>query len=112
MDSPLKRQDPPILQLVEPGETVHVVTEAADAHLLLTDRRLAVALGERIALDVPLPSLRRIQFDIEKRRPAALVFVPESVEHQPQVLTVSAEQYQEVGSTLAVIGLRLEQVSG
>ena len=107
MDSPPKRRDPPILRLVEPGEMVQVVTEAADAHLLLTDRRLAVALGERIALDVPLPSLRRIQFDIERRRPATLVIVPEDAAHEPQVISVPPSRYNEITAALAEIGHRI-----
>jgi hypothetical protein len=36
-------------------------------------------------MDIPVEDLRRVQFDIEKRRPAALVFVPEHAEHFPQV---------------------------
>lgn len=107
MDSRPKRQDPPILRLVEPGETIQVITQAADAHLLLTDRRLVVASGERIQLDVPLPRLRRIQFDIERRRPATLVIVPEDASHEPQVLSVPPSGYKEITAALAEIGHRI-----
>ena len=101
----------PMGNYLEQGETIEAKARAGDNTILVTDRRLVIEGDGRRLIDIPVDGLRRIQFDIEKRRPATLVFVPESVEHQPQVLTVSAEQYQEVGSTLAVIGVRLERVS-
>lgn len=36
---------PPVLRIVEPGETVEALAEAAGAHLLLTNQRLVVAAG-------------------------------------------------------------------
>jgi hypothetical protein len=107
MDSQPNRQNPPILRLVEPGEMVQVITQAADAHLLLTDRRLAVASGERIALDMPLPRLRRIQFDIERRRPATLVIVPEDATYEPQVISIPPSRYNEITAAIAEIGHRI-----
>ena len=83
------------------------MTEAAEAQLLLTDRRLVVASGERVALDVPLPALRRIQFDIERRRPATLVIVPEEPSQEPQVLAIPAARYDEITAMLAEVGRRL-----
>jgi hypothetical protein len=99
----------PVLRLVQPGEMVHVVTEAAGAQLLLTDRRLVVASGERVALDVGFSELRRIQFDIERRRPATLVIVPEDPRHEPQVLAIPPARYGEVTGLLATIGRRLAE---
>ena len=101
------RLEPPILKLVNPGEKVHAVAEAADEHLLLTDRRLVVASGERVALDVPVSGLRRIQFDLERNRPATLVIVPMNPAHDPQVLAVPRAHYDEVMAALAEIGRRL-----
>jgi hypothetical protein len=107
MEDAQPRRDPPVLKLVDPGETVHAVAEAADEHLLLTDRRLLVASGERVALDVPVSGLRRIQFDIERNRPATLVIVPMDPTHDPQVLAVPRKHYDEVTAALAEIGRRL-----
>ena len=97
----------PALRLVEPGETVQAVAEADDARLLVTDRRLVVAAGDRIALDIGFHGLRRIQFDIERDRPATLVIVPIDPTDEPQVLAVPRGQYDEVTAALAVVGHRL-----
>ncbi len=86
-----------------------MIAEAAGAHLLLTDRRLVVAAGERVALDVAFPGLRRIQFDIERDRPATLVIVPEDPRQEPQVLAIPRERYDEITSALASIGHRLAE---
>jgi len=57
------------------------------------------------------PRLRRIQFDIERDRPATLVVVPESPEVEPQVLAIPAEEYPAVADALVQIGLRLCEAS-
>ena len=97
----------PVLQRLEPGEVVQVLARASDASLLVTDRRVAVAAEDRLALDVPFHGLRRIQFDIERERPATLVIVPEHPAHEPQVLAVPPDRYEEVTRALAIIGARL-----
>jgi hypothetical protein len=99
----------PALRRLEPGETVQAVARAADASLLVTDRRLAVADEDRLALDIPFDGLRRIQFDIERSRPATLVIVPEHPANEPQVLAVPPERFEEVTRALALIGSRLYQ---
>jgi hypothetical protein len=99
--------DHPAIGHLEPGERVQVLAHAASASLLVTDRRIAVAEEERIALDVPFRELRRIQFDIERERPATLVIVPEHPSHEPQVMAVPPERYAEVTRALALIGERL-----
>jgi hypothetical protein len=78
----------PALARLEPGETVHRITRTTDAHMLVTDRRVAIAAGERLALDIPYHRLRRVQFDLERRRPATLVLVPEHPTDEPQVLAI------------------------
>ena len=50
----------PALRLVEPGETVQILAEAVGARLLVTDRRLVVASGQRVTLAVGFDGLRRI----------------------------------------------------
>jgi len=97
----------PMLRLLAEDETVHLVARAADAHLLVTDRRLAIASDDRITLDIAFDGLRRIQFDIERERPATLVVVPMSPSDEPQVLAVPPDRYDEVTRALAVIGHKL-----
>ena len=100
--------DPDPLQTVfEPDETVQVVAQARQHRVIVTDRRLAVADDERVALHVPFEALRRIQFDIERDRPATLVIVPESPSDEPQVLAVPPEDYEDIAAALVVIGHRL-----
>jgi hypothetical protein len=103
------RRDHPALRLVEPGETVHVVAEAGAAKLMVTDRRLAVASDDRVALDITFEGLRRIQFDIERMRPATLVIVPENAADEPQVLAIPPDRYDEITKALAAVGHRLAE---
>ena len=99
--------DHPALRLIQPGESLHLVARTAGAKVIVTDRRLAVASAERVALDISFEGLRRIQFDIERDRPATLVIVPENPSQEPQVLAVPPERYEEVTQALATIGHRL-----
>jgi hypothetical protein len=100
-------------RLLEPGEQVYAEAQADDgAALLVTDRRVAVAVRpDRFQLDVPFEALRRIQFDIERQRPATLVIVPEHPSDQPVVLAIPAAQYESVARALAIMGQHLHEVS-
>ena len=104
--------EPELVEALVPGEEVRVRARASDSILAVTDRRLVVAAPKRIALAVSFAELRRIQFDIEKDRPATLVLVPETVEHEPQVLAIPPEAYQETAEALVTIGLQLAALSG
>lgn len=99
----------PVLRSVAPGEAVHAVAQVRDAHVVVTERRLAVASNDRLLLDVPIENVRRIQFDIERLRPATLVVVPENPGDEPQVLAVRPEDYRQVADVLVVLGERLAQ---
>jgi len=99
--------DHPAMRNLEPGETVHVVAVATDASVLVTDRRVAVASGDRLALDIPYDRLRRVQFDLGRGRPATLVLVPEHPADEPQVLAIPVEAYREAATAITVIGSRL-----
>ena len=101
--------EPHLLHALEPGEQLRARARATDAVLAVTDRRLVVAADKRIALAVPLGDVRRIQFDIERSRPATLVIVPESAHHETQVLSIPPEHYQATAEALVVIGLELAQ---
>jgi hypothetical protein len=98
---------PHLTAALEPDEELHVQAMAQDAAIVVTDRRLIVAAGERLALAVPFEGLRRIQFDIERERPATMVIVPESPQFEPQVLAIPPDQYDLVARALALIGRRL-----
>lgn len=99
--------DDPISSILERGEAIELVAMARSHRIVLTDRRVAIADDERVALHLAYPDLRRIQFDIERDRPATLVIVPDQIHHQPQVLAVQPEDYEDVTRALAVIGRRL-----
>jgi hypothetical protein len=98
--------------LLEPGEQIHAEAQANDGAIIVTDRRLAVAVKPgRFRLDVPFEALRRIQFDIERERPATLVIVPEHPSDEPVVLAIPPEQYESIARALAVVGRRLHDVA-
>jgi hypothetical protein len=101
--------EPQLLHALEPGEQLRARARATDAVLAVTDRRLVVAAPQRIALAVPFGHVRRIQFDIERDRPATLVIVPESANDEPQVLSIPPEHYQAAAEALVVIGLELAE---
>jgi hypothetical protein len=109
MDARRDPDQPAGLRVVESGERVDLMAEAGEVHLLLTDRRVVVAAGERVSLDVPFAGLRRVQFDIERKRPATLVIVPEDPRREPQVLAVPPSSYGDVTAALATIGQRLAE---
>lgn len=96
-----------IAAILEADEHIDVVANARTARVFVTDRRLAVADDERVSLQVPYPRLRRIQFDIERDRPATFVIVPESPHDEPQVLAIHPADYDDVARALAIIGRRL-----
>jgi hypothetical protein len=101
---------PHLIRVLEPGEQIRVKAVATDAVIAVTDNRLLVADRNRVALAVPLEGIRRVQFDIERRRPATLVIVPESAAHEPRVLVVPPEQYGPTAQALVALGLALTPV--
>jgi hypothetical protein len=84
-----------------------IVAGTPDANVRLADGRLSVAIAGRVRLDVAVGDVRRIQFDIERDRPATLAIVPEDPRDPPQVLPIPAEQFFAVGDLLARIAARL-----
>jgi hypothetical protein len=108
MTSPDQREPQIHRPLLDASEQVHVEARAEDALVIVTDQRVVVARGEgRFDLAIGYEALRRVQFDIERTRPAVLVIVPERATDQPQVLSIPPDQYETVGQALAVIGARL-----
>ena len=103
--------DHPALRILEPDERVEIQAPAGDALVVVTDRRLAVASAERLMLDVPIDALRRIQFDIERNRPATLVIVPEEPSHEPQVLAIEPAGFEAIGRALVTVALRFAVAS-
>jgi hypothetical protein len=96
---------------LSPDEELLARARARDAAIAVTDRRVLIAANDRLALDVPFDQLRRIQFDIERTRPATMVIVPEQRHDEPQVLAIDPDAYDEVAQALAIIGRRLASVS-
>jgi hypothetical protein len=94
--------------LLDSSEHVDAHARADDAILVVTDRRLGLTRRvDRFELDVPFERLRRIQFDIEKTRPATLVIVPELPTDEPVVLAIRPEQYEAVALAMAAVGRRI-----
>jgi hypothetical protein len=99
--------DDHVARILESDESIELVANARTHRVVVTDRRLAVADDERVALQVPYPGLRRIQFDIERDRPATLVIVPQSPNDEPQVLAIRPEDYEGIALALVTIGRRI-----
>ena len=109
MASEMAQSRLPSLVLLRDDERVEIQARAVEASIIVTDRRLLVATDDALTVDIPFDRLRRIQFDIEKARPATLVVVPEWPSDPPQVLAVPPEQYVEVAQLLGAVGLHLNE---
>jgi hypothetical protein len=98
--------------LLDPTEDILAHAEADDGVMFVTGRRLVVSFGTgRFDLDIPLEGLRRIQFDIERRRPSCLVIVPEHPADPPVVLSIPPAQFEQVAEALALVGKALHEIS-
>ncbi|MEA2518612.1 MAG: hypothetical protein QOF49_692 [Chloroflexota bacterium] len=95
-------------QVLAPDERVRVKAIASDAVLAVTDRRLVVAAPSRLALAIEFAAVRRVQFDIERDRPATLVIVPELASDEPQVLAIAPHQYEAAAAAIVALGLALD----
>jgi hypothetical protein len=104
-----QRHQPGSLHALEPGEELHERLATDDYVLDVTNRRLLLAYGERIRMDLPIDSIRRIQFDVEARRPATFVIVPDLPHEAPQVLAVTHGHMTRATRILAFVGERLSQ---
>jgi hypothetical protein len=96
--------DPALLHILSPDEELHVQARAIEGTLAVTDRRVVVTKEGRVTMDVPYAELRRVQFDIERERPATLVIVPESPSQPPDVLAIEVDQYENVARALTLVG--------
>ena len=63
-----------------------------------------------MALSIGFDELRRIQFDIERDRPATMVIVPEEAHYEPQVLAIPPQEFKATAEALALIGLQLANI--
>jgi hypothetical protein len=104
---PNDEPEPVPLHMLRPQEELRLTARALEGVLTVTDQRIIVSDEDRIALDVPFQELRRIQFDIERTRPATLSIVPEDASRAPQVLAIPPEEFDRTASALALIGRRL-----
>jgi hypothetical protein len=101
--------EPSLLHILQPDEALHIQARSVDSTVAITDRRLIVTSGERVELDIPYDQLRRVQFDIERGRPATLVIVPEWPTDRPQVLSIPPEEYEHAALGIGRIGQYLEE---
>jgi hypothetical protein len=111
-DQPMLEQDGTDHQVTttpRPDEYVHADVDTEDGRLLVTDRRVEISRGARIALDLRFDELRRIQLDIERHRPATMVVVPDNARYEPQVLPIPAEALDTVTAALSFIGRTIQR---
>jgi hypothetical protein len=101
--------EPAVRDILQPDEDLHIQVRSIEATLAVTNRRLIVANGNRVILDLPFEQLRRVEFDLERGHPATLVIVPDSPSDRPQVLSIPPEEYERTAMALARIGERLDE---
>ncbi len=94
------------LRAIRPADIL--AQTSADGHVLVVTKKLVrVASDNHVRLDVPIENVRRIEFDIERDRPATLVIVPDRPSDAPQVMSVPPPDYVGVSHALAVLGLEM-----
>ena len=101
----------PIAAQLSAEETIRALVDGLDGRVVVTDKRLAVTEAQRIALNVELQKIRRIQFDIERQRPATMVIVPDDPRDEAQVITVPPEQFDAAGAALAYVGRTIHDIT-
>ncbi len=101
----------PLPHVLQPGEVVEGQAVANGAVIAVTARRLVVVEGDKSVLDIPFGKLRRVQFDIERGRDAALVIVPEHISNWPRVVSVSVPKLRDSALVLARIGERMNEAA-
>lgn len=94
------------------GERVLIAARTSPGVVAITDRRMVIGDEHRVAMDLPVEALRRIQFDVERGRPATLVLVPQEPHHEPQVLAVPLEELEAVARAVYLVGARLQAMDG
>jgi predicted ATPase len=103
----VRQFDAQIEEILDPEEEIQSRTWAVGALVAITDRRLMVSTHARLALNVAISRIRRIELNIERNRLATLIIVPESPRDDPQVLSIPAEEYEAAIQAVALIGGRL-----
>jgi hypothetical protein len=89
--------------VLQPGERLRAQARGVDAHIAATDRRLVVVANENVALDVPYSELRRVQFDLERSRPATFVVVPSSQMYEARIVDIPWNEIPNVAAVLSVL---------
>jgi hypothetical protein len=113
MENPMTAPtSPDIERHLEPAERVQHQAEAGEAMLVLTDFRLLLVNDDGIRLSTSFDGLRRIQFDLERDRPATLVIVPHSRLEAPQVIEVELEAFDAIARALMLLGLAISGITG
>jgi hypothetical protein len=92
-----------VLRDLDP-EDIRAQATADGQVVVVTSTVLRVGSEDRVDLDIAIHDIRRIQFDIERDRPATLVIVPMSPQHQPQVIVVQPDEYLAVAEALVTLG--------
>lgn len=101
----------PLPHILRPGEVVETQAVVEAFAIAVTRERLKVVEGDRTVLDIPFDEVRRIQFDIERRRDATLVIVPEHITNWPRVVSVPVPNLTETALVLARIGERINEAA-
>jgi hypothetical protein len=104
---PDPNEPPAVPHVLRPSEEIQHAVTAGGLLLAVTTDRIAVMEDGRAVLDVSIDDLRRIQFDIKKRRPASLVIAPEHPGDPPLVQAVLPTEYPAVAAALVSIGQSL-----
>ena len=95
---------------VNSAERVLCLIPTDGGHLLVTEDRIATSHGDRVTMDLAIVEIRRVQLDIERRRPATFVIVPDSPSTEPQVMPIPVAHYDAVSAASAHIGRVLDSL--
>jgi len=93
------------------GDKEHVV-QAVEGTLVVLDHGLTVQrAGTDRVLTLHAAEIRRIQVDIELRRPATMAIVPDASGLEAQVLTIPPEEFEPLSRAMLHLAVALDDAS-
>jgi hypothetical protein len=107
-ESATPSEQPTPLRSMHQGD---VVVHAVEGTLVVLDHQLTVQrTGSERQVTWRASEIRRVQVDIELRRPATIAIVPNSAA-EAQLLTVEPDQFEQLSRALLHLALELDDAS-
>src|SRR5215212_10676951 len=86
----------------------HVV-EAEEATVTVQDHHIRIRrTGSSRVIELAMKDVRRIQIDLEERRPAVVLIVPHSAEFEAESLRVPQDQFENLSAAMLHLAIDID----